>query len=144
MLLPININDLLHGKAMEGERLEFKQGWNPLDTLHTLCAFANDFHNLGAGYVVVGVAVKDGQPVLRPIGLKPSQLDVIQKEMLNLGHSAIQPSNHPIVAPYEVDGRSVLVISAPGGQTRGIKPSSAWARKTRTMATSFARGRAPS
>ena len=53
-LLPININDLLHGKAVEWERLEFKQGWNPLDTLHTLCAFANDFHNLGGGYVVVG------------------------------------------------------------------------------------------
>ena len=37
MPLPININDLLHGKAVEWERLEFKQGWNPLDTLHTIC-----------------------------------------------------------------------------------------------------------
>ncbi len=68
MPLPININDLLHGKAVEWERLEFKQGWNPLDTLHTLCAFANDFHNLGGGYVVVGVAEKHGQPVLPPVG----------------------------------------------------------------------------
>lgn len=54
MPLPINVNDLLHGKAVEWERLEFKQGWNPVDTLHTLFAFANDFHNLGGGYVVVG------------------------------------------------------------------------------------------
>ena len=51
MSLPININDLLHGKSVEWERLEFKQGWNPLDTLHTLCAFANDFHNLGGDYI---------------------------------------------------------------------------------------------
>lgn len=121
MPLPININDLLHGKAVEWERLEFKQGWNPVDTLHTLCAFANDFHNLGGGYVVVGVAEKDGQPVLPPIGLKPSQLDAIQKEILNLGHSAIQPSYHPIAVPHEVDGQTVLVISAPGGQTRPYK-----------------------
>lgn len=97
---------------MEWERLEFKQGWNPLDTLHALCAFANDFHNLGGGYVVVGVAEKHGQPVLPPVGLPPSQLDAIQKEILNLGHSAIQPSYHPIAVPYEVDGRTVLVIGA--------------------------------
>ena len=121
MPLPININDLLHGKAVEWERLEFKQGWNPLDTLHTLCAFANDFHNLGGGYVVVGVAEKHGQPVLPPVGLQPSQLDAIQKEILNFGHSAIQPSYHPIAVPYEVDGKTVLVISAPGGQTRPYK-----------------------
>jgi len=29
MNLPININQLLHGKAVEWERLEFKEGWNP-------------------------------------------------------------------------------------------------------------------
>ena len=29
MNLPININQLLHGKAVEWERLEFKAGWNP-------------------------------------------------------------------------------------------------------------------
>ncbi len=121
MPLPINIDDLLHGKAVEWERLEFKQGWNPLDTLHTLCAFANDFHNLGGGYVVVGVAEKHGQPVLPPVGLQPNQLDAIQKEILNLGHSALQPSYHPIVAPYVVAGQTVLVISAPGGQTRPYK-----------------------
>ena len=29
MSLPININDILHGKPVEWERLEFKAGWNP-------------------------------------------------------------------------------------------------------------------
>lgn len=45
MDLPINIDDLLHARSVESERLEFKKGWNPVAVLHTLCAFANDFHN---------------------------------------------------------------------------------------------------
>jgi len=90
MPLPINIHELLRGKSVEWERLEFKEGWNPLGTLHTICAFANDFHNLGGGYIVVGVGEKSGQPVLPPKGLDPGSIDAIQKEILNLAHSAIQ------------------------------------------------------
>ena len=44
MPLPININEILKGRLVEWERLEFKKGWNPEAVLHTLCAFANDFH----------------------------------------------------------------------------------------------------
>lgn len=121
MPLPINISDLLHGKSVEWERLEFKEGWNPLDILHTICAFANDFHNLGGGYIIVGVAEKDGRPVLPPAGLNPGQFDAIQKEILNFGYFAIQPSYHPIVAPYQIEGASILVIWVPGGQTRPYK-----------------------
>ena len=51
MSLPINIHEVLRGRSVEWERLEFKRGWNPEAVLHTLCAFANDFHNLGGGYV---------------------------------------------------------------------------------------------
>lgn len=55
MNLPININQLLHGKAVEWERLELKEGWNPEVVLRSICAFANDFHNPGGGYIVVGI-----------------------------------------------------------------------------------------
>ena len=72
MPLPINIHELLRGKSVEWERLEFMEGWNPLGTLHTICAFANDFHNLGGGYIVIGVGEKNGQPVLPPKGLTPA------------------------------------------------------------------------
>lgn len=41
MNLPININDLLTARTVEWERLEFKEGWNPEDVLHTMCAFVN-------------------------------------------------------------------------------------------------------
>ena len=64
--LPINLVDLLHQRTVEGDRLEYKSGWNPEDVLHTLCAFANDFHNLGGGYIVIGVEEKNGRPVLPP------------------------------------------------------------------------------
>lgn len=121
MLLPININDLLRGKPVEWERLEFKTGWNPEEVLHTLCAFANDIHNLGGGYIIIGIAENDGRPVLPPVGLGPVQIDSIQKELLNLGYSAIAPYYHPIAVPVEIEGRHVLVLWALGGPTRPYK-----------------------
>ena len=41
MSLPINIHEVLRGRPVEWERLEFKRGWNPEAVLHSLCAFAN-------------------------------------------------------------------------------------------------------
>ena len=105
MNLPININQLLNGKAVEWERLEFKAGWNPEVILRTICAFANDFHNLGGGYIIVGIEEKDGQPVLPPKGVKPPSIDAIQKELLALGHNAIMPNYHPIVFPVEYENK---------------------------------------
>ena len=60
MSLPININEVLQGRPVEWERLEFKRGWNPEAVLHTLCTFANDFYNLGGGYVFLGIADDNG------------------------------------------------------------------------------------
>ena len=119
--LPININHLLRQRTIEGERVEYKAGWNPQKVLHTICAFANDFHNLGGGYVVVGVEEQNGRPILPPKGINPDAIDAIQNELLNLGHSAIQPHYHPLTATYNVDGRTILVLWAPGGETRPYK-----------------------
>ena len=138
--LPLDITDLLHGRSVEWERLEFKAGWNPLRVLHTLCAFANDFHNLGGGYLVLGVAERDGRPVLPPVGLDPAAIDAIQKELLNLGHSAIQPPYHPIAVPYEIDGRQVLVLWAPGGQSRPYRARTSLARDSREHAWFIRKG----
>ncbi len=119
--LPINVDDLLHRRTVEDERIEYKAGRNPEAILHTLCAFANDFHNLGGGYVVVGVAEQNGQPQLPPAGLAPEQIDAIQKELMNLGHSAIAPPFHPLTATYDIQGKTILVLWAPGGETRPYK-----------------------
>lgn len=119
--LPINIDDLLHSRTVESERIEYKAGWNPESILHTLCAFANDFQNLGGGYVIVGVEEQNGQPQLPPAGLLPEQIDAIQKELLNLGNSAMAPSFHPLTATYDIQGKTILVLWAPGGETRPYK-----------------------
>ena len=119
--LPININHLLRQRAIEGERIEYKAGWNPQSVLHAICAFANDFHNLGGGYVVLGVEEQNGRPILPPKGIRPDAIDAIQKELLNLGHAAIQPHYHPLTATYNVDGQTILVLWVPGGETRPYK-----------------------
>jgi predicted HTH transcriptional regulator len=119
--LPINLQDLLRQRTVEGERIEYKAGWNPDATLRTLCAFANDFANLGGGYVVVGQACdENGQPVFPPAGLAANQLDKIQRELL--AHcQLIQPPYFPVLSVEEVDGRQLIVLWAPGGQNRPYK-----------------------
>ncbi|NJD37168.1 MAG: transcriptional regulator [Geobacter sp.] len=129
--LPINLKDLLNGKPVEWERLEFKEGWNPLEVLHTICAFANDFHNLGGGYIIIGIKEDKGRPVLPPVGMDSSQLDAIQKEILNLGFSAIQPYYHPIVVPFKIEGRHILVLWVLGGQTRPYKAKLSLAKESK-------------
>ena len=121
MPLPIDISALLAGSLVESERIEFKEGWNPLAVLHSLCAFANDFHNIGGGYILIGVAEKDGHAQLPPTGLDPMRIDAIQKEILNLGHSAIQPFYHPVMEPAVIDGRHILILWVPGGPVRPYK-----------------------
>jgi len=79
MPLPVNISQLLTGKTVEWERLEFKEGWNPERVLHSICAFANDTNNWGGGYLVIGIRARDGQPILPPKGLKANQLDSISR-----------------------------------------------------------------
>ena len=41
MRLPINIDELLGGRAVEGDRIEYKTGWNPDAIYRTVCVFAN-------------------------------------------------------------------------------------------------------
>lgn len=116
--LPINIQDLLSKRVIEDERIEFKEGWNPETVLHTLCAFANDFHNLGGGYLVIGVAEENGMPKMPPIGLQPKQIDDIRKQLLQLEKNAITPSFHTLTATYEIQNRLILVIWAMAGEMR--------------------------
>lgn len=118
--LPININDLLKKRTIESERIEYKENWNPESILHTICAFANDFHNLGGGYIVIGVREQEGMPQLPPIGLSPNEIDRIQKELLNLERNAIQPSFNTLTATYEIQGKTILVLWAVGGEVRPL------------------------
>lgn len=120
MPLPINIDDLLRGHVVEWDRLEFKEGWNPLEAVQAICAFANDIHNWGGGYLIFGIAEKDGRPQFPPKGLTQAQVDEAQKKLLELGHR-IQPHYNPICEPVEYEGKLVLVVWVPGGEMRPYK-----------------------
>ena len=136
--LPINFHDLLRQRTIEGERVEYKAGWYPQSVQHTICAFANDFHNLGGGYVVLGVEERDGLPVLPPRGIHPGRIEVVQNELLRLGQSAIQPYYHPLTGVYKVEGRTILVLWAPGGETRPYKARVSLDAARRSGCTTFA------
>ena len=88
--------------------------------MHSACAFANDLHNWGGGYILVGVKENNGVPVLPPQGVPLEQLDDIQKELVGLCNM-IQPVCNVICEPVEVEGKMVLVIWVPGGDARPYK-----------------------
>ena len=58
-MIPLKIKTLLSGKVVEQNRVEYKSGWNPGETIRTICAFANDYPNVNGGYIVIGVEEKD-------------------------------------------------------------------------------------
>lgn len=95
--LPISIHDLLHGKSVEWERLEFKQGWTPLSILHTLCAFANDFRNLGGGYII-GVYTTQTRPGVESnmliAVLRLLNAQAASKQAIALGLGKSKPSRY--------------------------------------------------
>lgn len=131
--LPFNINDLLKQRTVEGERIEYKEGWNPDPIIRTICAFANDFENLSGGYVVIGQNCDSaGQPIFPPVGIAENQLDKIQQELLGYCN-LIQPPYFPILTVEEVEGRKLIVLQCPGGQNRPYKAPSAVTAKHKTF-----------
>ncbi len=109
MGFPINIEKLIAGNIIESDRMEFKKGWNPQSIIHSMCAFANDYHNLGGGYIFIGIEEKNGKAILPPIGIDEDEIDNIQKELLNLCHQIV-PNYFPIVEPYKIGDKYILVI----------------------------------
>ncbi|MEX1028000.1 MAG: RNA-binding domain-containing protein [Candidatus Paceibacterota bacterium] len=119
--LPLNLEDLLRARTVESDRIEYKAGWNPDAIVRTLCAFANDFENLGGGYVVIGQDCDaSAQPVFPPVGLSDSQLESVQQSLLSVC-KLIQPSYFPILSIEVFDGKKLIVLWAPGGQNRPYK-----------------------
>ena len=119
--LPIGLRDLIHARSVEDNRREFKAAWNGStrdSVIRTVCAFANDLLNLNGGYVIIGIQTDDsGLPVLPPRGLEDADLDRIQREIRGQCNR-IAPQYRPLLFPEVYDGRPILVVWAPGGDTR--------------------------
>lgn len=117
MPIPVNIEDLLNKRKLESNRIEFKRGWNPDKIYRTICAFANDFDNIGGGYVLVGVEEENGVAKRPVVGVPMEDLDRIQRDMIGYNNK-IEPYYMPRVDVQEVDGRYVLIIWIPAGVNR--------------------------
>ena len=131
--LPINLDDLLHSRSVETDRIEYKAGWNPDAIIRTICAFANDFENLGGGYIVIGQDCdQNGKPIFPALGIADDQIDKIQKELLGHCH-LIQPTYSPILSIEKYQGKNLLILWAPGGQIRPYKAPHAVTAKTKTF-----------
>ena len=120
-MLPVNLDDLLYCRSVESERVEFKASWDPATTgpqvLRTIGAFANDFHNLNGGYVVIGVAERDGRAALPPAGLSAEEVEAAQ-QWIRGNCNRIDPPYFPILSPESVEDRLILVVWAPASDTK--------------------------
>ena len=120
MRLPTNIEELLSGNAIESNRLEYKQGWNPDAIYRSICAFANDFDETGGGYIVIGVQEVNGRAVRPVLGVNPDQIESIEKEMVGY-NNLIRPYYQPRLYIEEVDGKSIIIIKVLPGERRPYK-----------------------
>jgi len=119
-ILPINLDDLMSARTVESVRLEFKKtASDPTleQIIHTICAFANDFHNLNGGYIVLGVEEDNGLALLPPVGLEPKNLDKIQKRIRG-NCKRIEPEYLPIISPEIYQDQHILVIWVPASELR--------------------------
>ena len=120
-ILPVNLDNLLYCRGVESERVEFKASWDPQTTgpqvLKTICAFANDYHNLNGGYVVIGVGERDGRAALPPSGLAAEEVEAAQ-QWIRGNCNRLDPSYQPILSPETVAGRLILVVWAPASEVK--------------------------
>lgn len=120
MVLPINLEDLIHARSVESVRLEFKKTWSePIleNVIRTICAFANDFLNLNGGYIILGIEEINGQPILPPYGLEGQNLEEIQKKIRGYC-KRIDPEYQPMLSFEIYQEKQILVIWVPGGELR--------------------------
>ena len=120
-VLSINLAGLLDCRTVESERVEFKRSWDPNttgpQTLRTICAFANDLHNLNGGYVIIGIEECGGRAVLPPAGLAPETAEAAEKWIR--GHSRrLDPYYQPVLSREWVEDQLILVVWVPASEVR--------------------------
>lgn len=121
MNILVGIEQLLSGNVVEGTRMEFKTGWNPVSIMRTICAFANDFQNEGSGYIIIGVEEDENGNAKRPVlGFDHSKMEKVQKELIGYSN-LIQPPYMPRLSLEEIDRKHVLVIWVVAGSSRPYK-----------------------
>ena len=117
---------------VEKNRVEYKEGWNPSDITHSICAFANDYANVNGGYIVIGVKEDNGVPILPPKGILKEQLDGIQKEIFQYCN-LIEPRYIPQieVVNYPDKDTHLLYLKCSAGDAGPYRaPKDVYSKKT--------------
>ena len=115
--------DLKTLSARESEQVEWKENVaDPDDVAETLSAFANDWANLGGGYVVCGAKEeKDehGFPKINVVGLTANRLKEVEGRVLTACRDRVSPSIAPLVQELATENaeRRVLVFIMPATRT---------------------------
>lgn len=115
----VDVDELVSCTIIESDRIAFERDWNPEKVLHTICAFANDFDNIGGGYIIIGIEEIDGSPT-NCIGVNPSRIPGIEHELTELCNS-ISPRYSPNLSVEKYHGKDILVLWVPGGERRPYK-----------------------
>lgn len=119
MGLPVNVSAIISGRTVESSRVEYKRSWNPERILHTVCAFANDYEDMGGGYVVIGVEDDDGCRG-NTVGLTDRDVVDIDRELIRVCNT-IEPKYMPEMSVEETEGKKIVVIWAASDDRRPFK-----------------------
>ncbi len=112
----LNLRELL---ARESEQVEWKENVADVDNVvATLSAFANDWANLGGGYVVCGAAEgrdEHGFAVVRTPGLTAARFKEVEGQVMTRCRERVTPPIVPLVheLPADEPSRRVLVFVMP-------------------------------
>jgi ATP-dependent DNA helicase RecG len=113
--------DLKELSKRESERVEWKEQVADIDDIiKTAVAFANDYSNLGGGYIVCGAKeIKDehGFQKLLTVGLTASRLKEIEGKATSALREKTFPSIVPVIEEIEIDPEHrilVFVVAATG------------------------------
>ena len=117
---PVDLKTL---SVRESEQVEWEENVADTDDVaETLSAFANDWSNLGGGYVVCGAKEeKDeyGFPKIAIVGLSASRIKEVEGKVLAACRDRVSPSIAPLVQelPTEFPDKRVLVFIMPATRT---------------------------
>lgn len=117
----MNSIDLKELSKRESERVEWKENVADIeDIIRTSVAFANDYSNLGGGYIVCGAKeTKDehGFQKLLEIGLTSNRLKEIEGKLTTDLRDKVFPSIVPVIEEIPVnDEKRILVIIIPASK----------------------------
>lgn len=113
---PIDLTSLL---VRESEQVEWKENVADIDdVVATISAFANDWPNLGGGYVVCGAKEsKDvhGFPIVDVVGLSAARLKEVEGKVLAGCRERVYPGISPLVHEIATDdpAKRILVFVMP-------------------------------